>query len=331
MRRTAPGIEAVEKRFRAVKRSTYRLDRDRAEAALRRHFEAAGHLPPTFRWAPCLPDALRQLPSIRRPQAPGRWARTDPIGHPPRWTLPADSGGAILFTRHFRRTAWSEGEAAVLDYYTRQDLAQTGNAPFFASPRSAALGGSWCLWCGRSRLPVWEPLIDAFEAGLWIYWVFEDHVLLLARPAIQEVAGILHRGSGPAVCWPGAHEEWFIEGVRMERRHVEDFDRLTAAEIRDVHNVEARRLLIRRYGHTRFLHDLDAAPVAKDEVGILYRIDLDGDEPLAMVLVMNSTPEADGFRKPYFLRVPPYVRTPRAAVAWTFGLREQEYAPEVET
>ena len=33
---------------------------------------------------------------------------------------------------------------------------------------------------------------------------------------------------------------------------------------------------------------------------------------------MNSTPEPDGTRRTYFLRVPPQMRTAREAVAWTF-------------
>jgi hypothetical protein len=50
-----------------------------------------------------------------------------------------------------------------------------------------------------------------------------------------------------------------------------------------------------------------------------------------MVEVINATPEPDGSRKRYWLRVPPYMRTAREAVAWTFGLSGKEYAPDKET
>jgi hypothetical protein len=50
-----------------------------------------------------------------------------------------------------------------------------------------------------------------------------------------------------------------------------------------------------------------------------------------MVEVVNATAEPDGSQKTYFLRVPPETRTAREGVAWTFGMAEQEYAPEVET
>lgn len=55
------------------------------------------------------------------------------------------------------------------------------------------------------------------------------------------------------------------------------------------------------------------------------------DEPLVVVMVDNSTPEPDGTRQRFFLRVPPNVRTAREAVAWTFGLDEDDYNPAIES
>jgi hypothetical protein len=36
-------------------------------------------------------------------------------------------------------------------------------------------------------------------------------------------------------------------------------------------------------------------------------------------------------RRTYWLRVPPQTRTARSAVAWTFGLTPEQYAPLVQT
>jgi hypothetical protein len=55
------------------------------------------------------------------------------------------------------------------------------------------------------------------------------------------------------------------------------------------------------------------------------------DEAVVVVEVQNSTPESDGSRKTYFLRVPPRTQTAREGVAWTFGLGEEQYAPGVES
>src|SRR5690606_37368762 len=106
-----------------------------------------------------------------------------------------------------------------------------------------------------------------------------------------------------------------------------------------------------RYGWDRYLLESDAElldEVTDDQVEIgvgadglpapvglrgarLYRLPLRGDEDLVMVELVNSTPEPDGTRKPYLLRVPPTVRTVREAVAWTFGLQAHEYAPVLES
>jgi hypothetical protein len=40
-----------------------------------------------------------------------------------------------------------------------------------------------------------------------------------------------------------------------------------------------------------------------------------------LVEVVNATQEPDGWHRRYYLRVPPSIRTARAAVAWTFGIR----------
>jgi hypothetical protein len=56
-----------------------------------------------------------------------------------------------------------------------------------------------------------------------------------------------------------------------------------------------------------------------------------GDEPIVAVEVVNSTRAPDGSFKRYWLRVPPEMSTAREAVAWTFGLRATQYAPEKET
>lgn len=45
------------------------------------------------------------------------------------------------------------------------------------------------------------------------------------------------------------------------------------------------------------------------------------------VRVENATPDADGTRRVFHLRVPPWVRTAREAVAWTFALEPAQYAP----
>jgi hypothetical protein len=112
---------------------------------------------------------------------------------------------------------------------------------------------------------------------------------------------------------------------------IEEPGAITLASISDEENLEVRRVMVERYGHARFLSDLGAKPLASDDFGTLYRVEFADDEPLTLVKVVNSTPEPDGSRKEYFLRVPPDMRSAREAVAWTFGVLAHRYSPAVQT
>lgn len=48
-------------------------------------------------------------------------------------------------------------------------------------------------------LHIYRPFIEAFAAGLWLFWVLEDSVLAVARPALKTNEGQLHCEDGPAV------------------------------------------------------------------------------------------------------------------------------------
>ncbi len=85
------------------------------------------------------------------------------------------------------------------------------------------------------------------------------------------------------------------------------------------------------FGIWRFLRELEAFPVQVDRFGMLYRVPVTRRRALAFVRVRNSTPEPDGARRNYFLQVPPTVTSAHAAVAWTFGMRAEEYRPGRET
>ena len=50
-----------------------------------------------------------------------------------------------------------------------------------------------------------------------------------------------------------------------------------------------------------------------------------------MIEVTNSTPEPNGNARSYLLRVPPDMKTAAEAVAWTFGMRSDQYNPNIET
>jgi len=118
-------------------------------------------------------------------------------------------------------------------------------------------------------------------------------------------------------------------GVRMPPEAI-----LTTPSVGAIENerdIEVRRVLIDRYGAQNYILDSGSVIVHYDECGTLYLKEVPPDENIVMVRVTNSTAEPDGEFKTYFLRVPPTMKTAREAVAWTFGLSENEYFPLQQT
>jgi len=77
----------------------------------------------------------------------------------------------------------------------------------------------------------------------------------------------------------------------------------------------------------RYLKESGAVVLDASDYGTLYKADMGEDEPIVMVEVTNSTPEPDGSFKHYTIRVDPTLERALDAVAWTFGMTGEEYAP----
>lgn len=171
----------------------------------------------------------------------------------------------------------------------------------------------------------------ARSAGWW--WPYERLVILSERPSElhRDEPGRLHRGDGPALAYPDGFALHAWRGMPIPPDFVSSLTDLTAARISSEANAELRRVMLEIFGYDRYLAETGARPLHRDETGVLWSIDLPGDEPVVMVEVVNSTPEPDGTHRTYYLRVPPGTRTARAGVAWTFGVDEADYAPEKQT
>jgi hypothetical protein len=171
----------------------------------------------------------------------------------------------------------------------------------------------------------------ARAAGWW--WPYEKTAVVAERPVElhRDEAGRLDRGDGPALAFPDGFALHAWRGMPVPAEFLSGLARLTPRRIREEENAELRRVMLEHYGYDRYLEESGAEPMQRDEAGVLWRIELEGDEPLVMVEVVNSTPEPDGTHRTYWLRVPPRTRTAREGVAWTFGLEEADYAPERET
>ncbi|SDJ55714.1 DUF6745 domain-containing protein [Nonomuraea jiangxiensis] len=171
----------------------------------------------------------------------------------------------------------------------------------------------------------------AERAGWW--WPYERLAIVTERPAelhLDEL-GRPHRADGPAMAYSDGFGLHAWHGMPVPAGFAATMSDLTPARIRDEDNAELRRVMLEHFGLDRYLAESGAQPVHSDETGKLWRVELSDDEPLVMVEVVNSTPEPDGTRRTYFLRVPPWVSRAREGVAWTFGVAETDYRPARET
>jgi len=181
-----------------------------------------------------------------------------------------------------------------------------------------------------------SPWLDAFAdavAHLGRWWPLRDTAVLTDRPTIltRDQQGRLHAEHGPALAWADGYSLHALHGVRVPAHVVEAPETITIDHIRREGNQEVRRILLDRYGHARYLRDAGAQLVHTDDTGTLWRCPMPDDEDLVMVQVANATPEPDGTRRAYWLRVPPDMRTARQAVAWTFDLDAGDYQPQAQT
>ncbi len=199
------------------------------------------------------------------------------------------------------------------------------------------------------------------------WWSF-DGLSVFQDPPCEihaDATGRLHAEDGPAIRYQDGWAAWAVNGVAMPREAVEAPASLRLEDIRAA-TVRQRPLMRQRFGSERYRSEAGRSaeligsepdPTMRRElietygpdrylqaVGEIVHEDVDGsgqprrlwraaragDEALVMVEVLNSTPEPDGSRRTYWLRVPPFVRDCQSAVAWTFGIASHEFVVQAE-
>lgn len=176
-------------------------------------------------------------------------------------------------------------------------------------------------------------------AGLWelaqnACWMapHERVCWLVRRPTLlrSDANGRLHAADGPALRFGADTAVYAWKGVIIPGRLIERPDLIDVRAIDAAHDPQIRRCMIDILTPEKFIEQGGAHRVAEDETGVLWRQRWRW-EAWAAVEVVNGTPEPDGTYRHYFLQVPPTVRTPREAVAWSYGLSERQYRPAIRT
>ena len=160
-------------------------------------------------------------------------------------------------------------------------------------------------------------------------WVLpHQHVCWLCdRPSVLafDALGRLHAAGGPALAYPDGWAVHVWKGVELPAKLIERPDLITLDAIDRQPNIVIRRCMIEIIGTKRFLSLGGAWIAGRDETGVLWRKTWRSGDAWAAVEVENGTAERDGSRQRYILQVPPELPTPRAAVAWTYGMSERDY------
>jgi len=166
-----------------------------------------------------------------------------------------------------------------------------------------------------------------------------------------------HCEDGPSHRWRDGWSLYHWHGLRVPAWIIEHPEQITVEKIDQEPNMEVRRVMVERFGLARYVKEtgaecLDEAP----ELGVRLLRKNVGDETILMLHMRNSTVEPDGTVREFMSRlhselkpiapadlVDPALRerwysehhaqelTARNAVASSFGLYGEQYAPEVQS
>ncbi|MTE21923.1 hypothetical protein F0L17_22980 [Streptomyces sp. TRM43335] len=336
-------------RWRRVAARTGPADRAEAETGVRWAYRAAGLAEPErIVWAGSPRGAVTAVTAMKEAgEEVGRSVRREVRTLP--WAAERERLHRLLgpagWSEHWARTAaplWETTRSLVERVRTgvvEEVVASSGQGHAVRSILLDAVFGQhdapWLFALGAGGGDGTGPLDGlaavARAAGWW--WPYEKVAVVAERPLElhRDEAGRLDRSDGPALAFPDGFALHAWKGMPVPADFLAELGSLTPERIRAEENAELRRVMLEHHGYDRYLTESGARPVHRDSTGVLWRIDLEDDEPVVAVEVVNSTPEPDGTYRTYWLRVPPTTRTAREGVAWTFGLHPDAYEPMVQS
>jgi hypothetical protein len=351
-------LKRYRARWAAMGRSTAPADRGATEEGARLAYRAAGLAPPArFVWCDSPLAMSRRVQSISRDDGPNvRWTVIDRMrgkaAAQARRRLPRqlllevaravnpDDALTASVAEAVTEAATLE-PSALLTRYRRGEplslacvlLALCGREGFryaAAGPRDLSWLAAYEYLRGVLALKAeTEPLIGLSQVAANGGW-WQPHArtcFLSERPEFirTDANDRLHHESGPALRFADGFSVFAWRGVEVPRWVIEHKARITLEAIDAQSNVQVRRCMIEIMTPQRYVAQGGAVRLAEDETGILWRKTWLASDAWAAVEVINGTPEADGTRKHYFLQVPANLRTPREAVAWTYGIAPEAY------
>lgn len=139
----------------------------------------------------------------------------------------------------------------------------------------------------------------------------------------------IHNVNGPAYRDPKGNTKYYIKGVEVPEYVVMQPEKISFNLILKEKNQEVKSIMLERFGIKQFVSRSKAKVIdshfEKQGESQLLEIDLGrGERGYFAKLVCPTT------LKEYLLRVP-QTKSLKEAIAWTFGMSEEEYKPLQET
>ncbi len=162
------------------------------------------------------------------------------------------------------------------------------------------------------------------------YQLWSQEAWLVRKPICLELdgRGRLHSDSGLCIQYRDGWGFYAWHGVVVPERVILSPEHLTREDWLGEHTIELRRVLQERWGPEHFVKTIGGTCLDQGERGELIAVDL-FDDPEGMAKYVRVR---DGStQRQYYLRVPPAIKRADEAVAWTFGLNEQDYQPMQES
>jgi len=169
---------------------------------------------------------------------------------------------------------------------------------------------------------------------LHIWFPYEKIVFMSDRPIriSVDIQGNLHNTEQKALEYSDGWGICAIQGIVIPDWVVEHKEQITVEKIFAEKNAEIRRVMIDLFGIDQFFAENKTMKlIHKDQYGELYHAQINGDL-IAFGKVLDGTHKNnDGSPKIYILPVDPASRTCREGVAGSYGLKEEDYEPDIRT
>ncbi len=271
------------------------------------------------------------------------------------WNLSGENGlHSVLFPYLYNDTLCGEFFNSVSQIVFAASAG--GNASFYHYRGVNTFGFFWRYQINIISIPLCKYCLDHIDMSvelqeyLQAYYslcMFSSNLLMSKNCVVIEDfpseyhiddQELLHNETGPAIAWADGFSMYYWHDVILPSNVITDPASITLDQIENEANAEIRRIMVERYGLSRYL--LACGTViddAVDEVGSplrLYcrdwsqsvpygdpnRMKITEDEPIVMLEMTNSTVDPDGTVRTYMRRVPPRITSAIEARNWVCGL-----------